>query len=85
MRDRDAALIAGDGEGLGVEQHGIAGGGVTRVADRQVAGQFGQHGGREDIRHVPHGLDTADLLAVAGGDAGAFLAAMLQREQTQMG
>ena len=43
VRDRDLALVAGHRERLRVEQHGIAGGGVARVADGQVAGQLGQH------------------------------------------
>ncbi len=33
--DGDPAFIAGDGEGLGVEHDGIAGGGVAGVADGQ--------------------------------------------------
>ena len=43
MRDGDLALVANHGKRLGVEQHGVASGGVARVADGQVAGQFGQH------------------------------------------
>ena len=56
VRHRHAALVAGHGEGLGVEQHGIAGGGIARVADGQFAGQSLQHRAGEDIGHVPHGL-----------------------------
>ena len=32
-------LLQRDGEGLGVEQHRVAGGGVAGVADGQLAGQ----------------------------------------------
>ena len=39
VRDGDLALVADHGERLGVEQHGVAGGGVAGVADGQVAGQ----------------------------------------------
>ena len=77
--DGDAAFIAGDGEGLGVEQHGIAGGGVAGVADGDFAGQAAQDFGREEVGDVAHAAEVVNLAAVAGGDAGAFLAAVLER------
>ena len=54
------------------------------MADGQLAGQLSQHGRREDLRHVAHVLDAVDLPSVARRDAGALLAAMLQREQAQV-
>ena len=39
----------------------------------------------EDIGHVAHGFVAVDFAAVAGADAGAFLAAMLQRVEAQVG
>ena len=49
------------------------------------AGQAAQHLRREDIGDVAHGFVAVNLAAVARGDAGAFLAAMLQRIQAQIG
>ena len=40
---------------------------------------------REDIGHMAHRLVAVDLAAVAGGDTGALLAAMLQRVQPEVG
>ena len=39
VRHRDLALVAGHRKRLRVEQHRVAGGGVARVADGQLAGQ----------------------------------------------
>ena len=39
VRHRDAALVAGHGERLRVQQHGVPGGGIARVADGQLARQ----------------------------------------------
>ena len=47
-------------------------------------GQLADRFGREDIGHVAHALVAVDLAAVAGGDPGAFLPAMLQRVQAQV-
>ena len=54
------------------------------MADGQVAGQLGQHAGGKDLGHVAHGFDAVDVAAVAGGDARALLAAVLQGEQAEM-
>ena len=85
VRHRHAALVAGDREGLRVQQRRIAGRGVARVADGQLAGQLGQHPCGEDIRHMAHRLLAVDFSAIAGADARAFLAAMLQRVKPQVG
>ena len=79
------ALIAGHRKRLRVQQDRVAGGGIARVADGQFARQRAQHFRREDIRHVAHALVAVDVAAVARGDAGAFLAAMLQRVEAQIG
>ena len=65
VRDRDLALVAGHRERLRVEQHGIAGGGVARVTDGELAGQFRQHVAGEDVGHVAHRLVGVDFVAVA--------------------
>ena len=84
VRDGDLALVAHHRKRLGVEQHGVAGGGVAGVTDGQIAGQFGQHVAGEDIGHMPHGLVGVDLIAVRGADAGALLPAVLQGVETEV-
>jgi hypothetical protein len=48
------------------------------VADRHAAGKLGQHIVREDFRNQAHAFDVGETLAVGGGNAGRFLAAMLK-------
>ena len=76
-------FIARHRKRLGVQQHGIAGGGIAGMADGEFAGQAAEHFRRENIGHVAHALVAMNVAAVAGGDAGAFLAAMLQRVQAR--
>ena len=76
--DGDEALGGVDADGLRVEQRRVAGGGVARVADGHVAGELGEHIVGEDFGDQAHALDVGEMLAVGGGDAGGFLAAMLQ-------
>ena len=85
VRHRDAALVAVHREGLRVEHPAIAGGGVARVADGHFAGQPAQHFRSEQIRDVAHAAMGVDHAAIARGDPGAFLSAMLQRVETQVG
>ncbi len=44
-----------------------------------------QHLVREDLRDVPHAALDVHALAVPGADAGALLAAMLQRVEAEIG
>ena len=83
--DGDEALGRVDADGLGVEQRRVAGGGVAGVADGHVAGELGEHVVGEDFRHQAHALDVGQVLAVGGGDAGRFLAAMLQGVEAEIG
>ena len=83
--DGDEALGGVDADGLGVEQRRVAGGGVARVADGHVAGELGEHVVGEDFRDQAHALDVGEMLAVGGGDAGRFLAAMLQGVEAEIG
>ena len=85
MGDGDEALGGVDADGLGVEQRRVAGGGVARVADGHVAGELGEHVVGEDFRDQAHALDVGEVLAVGGGDAGRFLAAMLQGVEAEIG
>ena len=85
VRDRDVSFIAGDRKRLGIEQHRIAGGRIAGVADGGFAGQSSQHFRRENFGHVAHALVAINFAAVAGRDAGAFLPAMLERVEAQVG
>src|SRR5690349_17390613 len=49
-----------------------------------LAGHRLQHVAGEDIGHVPHRLMTEYFVAVGSADAGALLAAMLQRVQSEI-
>ena len=85
VRQRQLALVAIDDDGLGVDQRGVAGGGVARVADGGGAGQARQHRGLEDFLHQAHALFEVQRGAVGGDDAGGFLAAMLQGVEAEIG
>ena len=84
--DGDAAFVAVDGEGLRVALDGVAGGGVAGVADGERAGQtFAEHRRVKMSATWPIDFLVWISVAVAGGDAGAFLAAVLQRVEGQIG
>ena len=85
VRDGDEALGGVDADGLGVEQGRVAGGGVARVADGHGAGELGEHVVGKDFRDQAHAFDVGEALAVGGGDAGRFLAAMLQGVEAEVG
>jgi len=76
--DGDQALAARDREGLRVQYDGVAGGRVAGMTDGMIAWKFRQNLVGEDVGNVPHRFMGVNLIAVAGGDAGALLAAMLQ-------
>src|SRR5437660_11166848 len=81
----DLALVAIDHDGLRVKQRFVAGGGVARVADGQTARESREDAGLENLFNFAHGTVHVKLSAVAGDDAGGFLAAMLQRVKTEIG
>ena len=81
VADGDLAARAIDDERLGVLDIGTAGGGVADVADGEMAGQRAENVFVEHLADEPHALVGAQVDAVRGGDARAFLAAMLQRVQ----
>ena len=85
VADGDFALVAIDHDGLRVEDGLIAGGGITRVADGAVAGKFCENAGDEDFLDFAHGAVDVEVRAVAGDDAGGFLAAMLQGVKAEVG
>ena len=83
--DRDAALIALHREWLRITFHRIPGRRISGMADGERARQRLQDFVGENIGHVAHSLFGVDALAVAGGNAGAFLAPVLQRVQGEIG
>lgn len=86
MGDTDGAeAVAGD-EGLDVLKHGGAGSGVADVADGGVAGELVELGLGEDVGdEADAGDGVEDFVAVDGDDPGAFLAAVLEGVQGQVG
>ena len=54
------------------------------MADGEVAGQLAQHVFGEDFGDQAHALDIAQVIAVGGGDAGGFLAAMLEGVEAEI-
>ena len=78
-------MHAVDQNGLGVQQFAVAGRGVTGVANRNRSGQRCQRRFVEDVIDVAHLANEPHALAVGRGNAGAFLSAMLQRVEAQVG
>src|SRR5688572_20780339 len=84
VRDRQLPVHAVDDDGLRVGEPAFAGRGIADVADRERSRQPRQALAVERLVDVSHCLGDADLYAVGGGDAGAFLTAMLQRVETEV-
>ena len=85
VRDGDLPVRAIDQDRLGVLQPAFASCRVSRVTDRDVAGQRVQRALVERIGHVAHRARYPDQGAVGGRDAGALLTAMLQRVEAEVG
>jgi hypothetical protein len=81
---RHFALVAVDHDGLRVQQRFVAGGGIARVANRQIAGQVLQHRRRKNFFDFAHRAMQVQFRAVARNDSSRFLPAMLQRIQAQI-
>src|SRR5215831_5692177 len=84
VAESDFALVAIDDDGLRVQQGFIAGSGVARVADGERAGEFCENAGLENFLDFAHGAVELEFGAVARDDAGGFLAAMLERVETEI-
>jgi hypothetical protein len=70
-----------DDHRLGVADLAGASGGIAVVADGYGAGEPAERFLIEYLRHQPHTGKDADAVTVAGGDAGALLAAVLESKQ----
>ena len=85
VAEGNLAVDAVDEDRLRVDDPAVARGRVPHVTDGVVTGQRVQRGPVERLRHMPHGPRRVQALAVAGGDAGALLAPVLQRIQPETG
>ena len=81
----DLAVRAVDEEWLRVLELALARGRVACVPDRDVTGKRLQRLFVERLGDLPHRARDAKLLAVGGGNAGALLAAMLERVEAKVG
>jgi len=72
-------------ERLRIGKGGRARRGVADMADGHVAAELLQRAFVHDFRDQPHPLVLVDRLAVGRGDAGALLAAVLEREEPEVG
>ena len=82
---RDLPVRAVDQDRLRVGELALAGRRIAHVADGQRPGQLRQRLAVEDVGDVAHRPRDAHLLAVGRGDAGALLAAVLQRVEAEVG
>jgi hypothetical protein len=84
VRDREATELEICVQRLDIAQDGIAGGGVPVVADGYAARKFFDNAGIAEIipdqAHAAVGMKAG---VVETGNAGGFLAAMLQRMQAK--
>ena len=85
MAQGDRACAAVLDERLRVPPLRRAGRRVTRVADGEVAAQAAELLLVEDLRHEPHVAQRRQPPVVGDGDARGLLAAVLQREQPEVG
>ena len=84
VRDRKAAFGQLGEQRLDVAKRGLAGRRIADMADRRAAGQAPHHVVAVEVaRDMAHRPVRMEMLAVEGGDAGGFLASMLERVETQ--
>src|SRR3954462_904723 len=84
MAERDGARSSVLDERLRVPPLRRAGGRVARVADRELTVQPAELLLVEHLRDEPHVAKRRQPAVVGNGDARGFLAAVLQREQTEV-
>src|ERR1039457_3444327 len=85
VAESELALVEINRDGLRVDQRGVAGRGIARVADGGRARQALDHLGRENFLHVAEAAVQMQIDSVGGGDARRFLPAMLQRVEAEVG
>ena len=84
MGDREAAGLEFGEQRLNIAQHGLAGGRIAHMADRQASRKaVDGRGAGEVIADQPLAALGVKPHAVVGDDARRFLAAMLQRVQPE--
>ena len=86
MADGEAAEFEIGVERLDVPQDGVAGGGVTVVAEGAAAGEAGDDASfAEVLADEAEAAVLVEVLAVMGDDPGGFLAAVLEGVQAEGG
>ena len=85
VRDRERTAVGGRAERLRVAQARLAGRRVAHVADRVPARQLAQDLLVEDVGDEAHRAVHEVLAPVRGRDAGALLAAVLERVEAEVG
>ena len=85
VTEREPGVGDGAVDRLRVAPRARTGRGVTDVADREMAVERREPALVEHLGDEAHVLDDRDRLAVAHGDAGRLLTAVLQRVQTEIG
>src|SRR5579871_3132657 len=84
VRNGDKALRRIHANRLRIQQRGVTGSGIARMADGHRSRQLLQHIFAEDLRHQAHTLDVCHVVPVGRCDARRLLPAMLQRVKTQI-
>ncbi len=84
VRHGDRSFVRLHQDRLRIQQRGVSGRGVARVADGQRAAHFREHIFGEDVGDRAHGLVRVRSQAVGRDDPRRFLPAMLQRMQPQV-
>ena len=78
-------FLVGNHKRLGIDQHGIAGGGVAHMAHGAGTGKPGHVAGGKDLVDQAHVLVADDMGVFCHGDARALLAPVLQGVKPEIG
>lgn len=84
MSDGNLALAAINYDRLRIGERGIAGGGITRVADGGIAGKSCETLGIENVLDEAHAFGDAKVGAIGRANSGGFLSTMLQRVKSEI-
>jgi len=85
MGDTDRAESVASDEGLNIFEHGLVGGRVADMADCEAAGELIELGQVEDVGVEADAGDGLEDVVVDGYDSNAFLVAVLERMEVQVG
>ena len=83
--DGETTAGVSDAERLRVDEHRRASGGITHVSNTEIALQAGKDIFVENFAHQPHALMMAHHSTITDADAGAFLTAVLESIESEIG